>query len=444
MSQLYPFTDPVAAQQRAPTAIVRGQGCFVEDDTGRRYLDAVAGLWCAALGFDDARLTAAATRQYETLAYYHSFMGRTPAIANQLSERLGSLLPAPLSHLIYGCSGSDAVDTAVKLVRYYQNARGRPDKKRIVAREGAYHGSGALSAGLTAMAYCHDGFDVRDGGVLRTGRPHYYADAQPGESEVAFAKRRAKELDALIRTHDAGTIAAFIGEPAMGAGGVILPPDGYWAEIQDVLARHDILLIADETITGFGRSGEWFGCQTYGISPDLMTMAKQLSAAYFPISAVAMSAAVHQAVAQQAHRLGTFGHGFTYGGHPVGAAIALEALAIYEEMDLPAHVSRLGALLDPHLERIASHPAVGDVRRVGLLAGVELRDDTALGAEFGRRVVDEAERRGVLFRPIGNVVAISPPYTIGSDEIAFMIRVLGESLDTVAGAGAALAAVLAS
>ncbi|WP_336099355.1 aminotransferase [Roseovarius sp. CH_XMU1461] len=428
MAQLFPFTDPLAAQEKSPLEIVRGDGCTVIDAQGQTYLDAVAGLWCASLGFTNARLTAAAQQQFETLGYYHSFMGRTPAIANRLSEKLAALLPDPLTHVLYGCSGSDAVETAAKLVRYYQNARGLSDKKRIIAREGAYHGSGNVSAALTAMSYCHDGFDTPASQVLRTGRPHYLRDAEPGETEIAFAKRRARELNALIEREDAGTIGAFIGEPAMGAGGVLLPPEGYWAEIQNVLARHDILLIADEIITGFGRTGRWFGCQSFGIEPDMMTMAKQLSASFFPISAVAMSQKVHDTIARQAHDLGLFGHGFTYGGHPVGAAVALETLAIYEEMDLEQHVGRLSDMLAERLSGLRTHPLVAEIRVKGLLAAVELGPK---GTEdgLGTRVTEEAAARGVFFRSIGNVIAISPAYTISGAELDQIATTLAEAVE---------------
>jgi adenosylmethionine-8-amino-7-oxononanoate aminotransferase len=424
MSQLYPFTDPQAA---APRRIVSGHGIRVRDDQGREFIDAVAALWCASLGFDDARLRRAASEQMAELAYYHSFMGRTPAVTERLADRLVARLPAPLSQVFFATSGSEAVESAAKIARYYQSARGRPDKMRFIAREGAYHGSGQMSAALTGLSYCHTGFGLPLPAVLRTGRPHHFRDAEPGESEIAFSKRRARELDALIRAEDAGTIAAFIGEPAMGAGGVILPPEGYWAEIQEVLARHDILLIADEIITGFGRTGEWFGCETWGIRPDMMTMAKQLTASYFPLSAVAISDEMARAIGGFAHEHGTFGHGFTYGGHPVGAAVALETLDIYEEMDLPAHVGRLGAHLGRRLARLADRPGVGQLRRQGLLAAVEMTR-----AEDAARVAAEAERRGVFFRLIGPVLAIAPPYVATPEDLDAIMDVMEAALDACA------------
>lgn len=432
MAQLFPFNDPLAVAEQPLKTIVSGEGCYVVDAEGRRYFDAVSGLWCVPLGFDNARLADAATAQFRKLPYYHSFLGRTAEPTVALGDRLAEKLPNGLRHVFFANSGSEAVDSAVKLARYYQTARGKSDKTRFIARAGAYHGSGFFSAALTGMSYCHDGFAPPLSDVLRAGRPHYFRDAEPGESEVGFSQRRGRELDALIRAADPATIAAFIGEPVIGAGGVIPPPDGYWAEIQDVLARHDILLIADEIITGFGRTGRWFACETFDIRPAMMTMAKQLSSAYFPISAVALTDETHATIARQAHALGVFGHGFTYGGHPVGAAVALETLAIYEEMDLPAHVTRLAKHLDACLEAIRTAPLVADVRMSGFLAGVELSRSGATVGALGKAVCDEAERRGVFFRPIADTVAISPPYVATDAEIDWIIEVLRDSLTAVA------------
>lgn len=424
MGQLHPFTDPLS--QGAPRRIVSGEGLQVTDARGAVLTDAVSGLWCASLGFAPLRLAEAAAAQMRELAYYHGFMGRAQDVTERLAERLAARLPGDLDHLLFATSGSEAVETAVKLARYAQAARGRGDRVRIIAREGAYHGSGHVSAALTAMTYCHEGFDLPHAAVLRTGRPSYLHCADPGDSERAFSRRRARELDALIREADPSTIAAFIGEPAQGAGGVILPPEGYWDEIQEVLAKHSILLIADEIITGFGRTGQWFGCETWGIRPDLMTMAKQMTAAVFPMSAVAMTDAVHSDVARFAHSLGTFGHGVTYGGHPVGAAVALECLDIYEEMDLPAHIGRLGAHLGERLDAMVGRPGVRDVRRAGLLAAVELAP--GLGAVAGA----EAELRGVLFRIIGDVLAIAPAYTATTADLDAIADVLEAAIRVAA------------
>lgn len=426
--QLYPFTDPVAADTERPRRIVSGDGCRVTDSEGNRFIDAVSGLWCASLGFDTPRLADAAARQMRELAYYHSFMGRTSSVIESYAARLVEKLPGDLAHVFFATSGSEAVETAAKFVRYYQNARGRPDKKKIIARRNAYHGSGQVSAALTGLGYCHDGFDLPLDMVPRAARAFFFGDAEPGETETAYARRLGRELDALIRHEGPDMIGAFIGEPVMGSGGVYPPPEGYWAEVQEVLAKHDVLLIADEIITGFGRTGEWFACETYGIRPDLMTMAKQMTAAAFPMSAVALTGGVRDTIAGMAHELGTFGHGMTYGGHPVGAAVALETLAIYEEMDLPAHVRRMGEHVARRLATIGALDGVADVRGVGLMAAVEMRAAGPTEPSLARRVGEEAERRGVLFRIIGDVLAISPPYTCSPEEIDTIMDVMEQSI----------------
>lgn len=431
MPQLFPFTEPVSAEAKPPKQFVRGEGIRVFDTEGKAYIDAVSALWCSSLGFTPERLRRVADQQMGTLAYYHSFMGRTPSISDRLAERLAARLPGDINHVFFGTSGSEAVETAVKFARFYQAARGKPEKSRFIARESAYHGSGQMSAALTGLTYCHDGFGLPLTSVLRTGRPHYLRDAEPGESEQEFSKRRGRELNELILREGADTIAAFIGEPAMGAGGVILPPDGYWAEIQEVLVRHDILLIADEIICGFGRTGEWFACETYDISPDIMTFAKQLTASVFPMSAVAMSDQVRNTIATLAQSYGTLGHGVTYGGHPVGAAVAMECLDIYEEMNLPAHVQHLEQPLKEHLQEIGDVAGVLETRCNGLLAAVEFQSDGPLGENLAARVGAEAESRGVFFRIIGDVVAIAPPYICSRDDIDEIMSVLKQAIKAI-------------
>lgn len=431
MSHLLPFTDPTDASNNPPLEISHADGIRVFDTNGKAYIDAVSALWCSPLGFTPERLSTILSTQSQKLAYYHSFMGRTPQITTQLSAQLAAILPGDLNHIFYAASGSEAVETAAKFARYYQNARGKTQKKRIIARHGAYHGSGQISAALTGFGYCHDGFDVPLDAVIRTGRPHFIHDAEPGESEMAFSKRRARELDDLITSHGAETIAAFIGEPAMGAGGVILPPEGYWPEIQNVLARHDILLLADEIICGFGRTGEWFACQTYDIHPDMLIMAKQMTASVFPMSAVAMTNTVRDTIANLAGEYQTLGHGVTYGGHPLGAAVALECIAIYEDMDLPRHVKTLGEQIKTGLARIAQMPAVLNTRSMGMLAAVEFPEDGPYGTGLGQRVGAEAIRRGVFFRTIGDTLAIAPPYICTPEEIDHIMDVMRQSIITI-------------
>lgn len=428
MGQLYPFTDPLSG--RAPRVIVSGEGCWVTDEHGNRFLDAVAGLWCTALGWGNEELVEAAAEQMRRLAFYHSFKGRAPEPTEALARRLVAMLPGDLSHVFFGTSGSDAVETAVKIAQFYQNARGKPGKKRIVSRDGAYHGSGIVSFALTGMGYVHGGFDLPHETVLRTGRPHHYAEGLPNESSAAFARRRAEELDREIRDAGPDTICAFIGEPIMGAGGVLLPPEGYWGLIQEVLAEHDVLLIVDEVITGFGRTGPMFASELYGLRPDLMTMAKQLTSAYAPLSATAVSRGVHEVVAEAAHGMGIFGHGFTYGGHPVSCAVALKALEIYERMDLPTHVARLGRRLEARLTPLRGRPGIGDVRMQGLIAAVELTPGLA------QRAGAEAEARGVFFRIIEDTLAISPPLIVTEEEIDHIVSVLAASIAAAVGEAA--------
>lgn len=427
-THLLPFTDPVETDRIPPHEMVSADGARVTDVHGNTYLDAVAGLWCASLGFNPPRLQQAAADQMGRLAFYHSFMGRTASPTTALANRLVEKLPQGLEHVFFGTSGSEAVENAVKFARYFQIGQGKPRKMKIIAREGAYHGSGHISAALTGMSYCHDGFHLPSAEVLRTGRAHYFGDGLPGESESAFSKRRAAELEALILREGADTICAFIGEPLMGSGGVFIPPEGYWLEVQAVLKRHGILLIADEIITGFGRTGRWFGSETFGLKPDLMTMAKQLTGGVFPMSAVAMTAEIFGGISKQAHELGTFGHGVTYGGHPVGAAVALETLQIYEEMNLPTHVGRLGDHLTEHLKELIGLPHVADVRSVGLVGAVEFVEGGKPAADVARAVGQDAQRRGVLFRIINNVLAISPPYVCTTEDINQMIDTMVESI----------------
>lgn len=432
MAQLYPFTDLIAAETQPPHRMAHADGIRVTDVDGHTFIDAVSALWCCPLGLTNDRLATRAAEQMKTLGYYHSFLGRTHSPSEDLAARLVTKLPLGLNHVLFGTGGSEAVDTASKIMRYYQNARGKPGKKRMIAREAAYHGSGGMSAALTAMSATHDGFDVPDDMVLRARRPHYLLDAEPGESEIAFSKRRAAELDTMIQREGADSIGAFIGEPAIGSGGVILPPDSYWAEVQNVLARHDILLIADEIITGFGRTGAWFACETYDIKPDLMTMAKQMTGGLFPLSAVAMTDEIRDGVATLAQTYEVFGHGVTYGGHPVGAAVAMECLDIYEEMDLPNHVRQLGAIISGRLDGIRQFPGVIDVRCEGMLAGVEFEADATDAVTRCRQICDAAQERGVFFRVIGDVLAIAPPYVSTEDEIHQIMDVLADSILSVA------------
>lgn len=422
-AHLHPFTNLAAHPDVGPLVITRGDGIHVEDDQGRRYIEAMSGLWCASLGFSHARVIEAGVTALREMPYYHTFNHRSNPNVIRLAEKLLALAPVPMSKVFFANSGSEANDTAVKLVWYYHNAIGRPQKKKIIARANAYHGVTVAAASLSGLAANHRDFDLPIDRILRTACPHAYRGAQPGESERDYARRLAAELDAQIVAEGPDTVAAFIAEPVMGAGGVIVPPEGYFEEIQAVLRRHDVLLIADEVICGFCRTGEMFGSTTFGMQPDILTTAKALSSGYLPISAVMVSERVHAAIADNSGKIGTFGHGFTYSGHPVTAAVALETLRVYEDDRILEHVRAIAPLFQRKLRAYAEHRYVGEVRGVGLLGAVELAQDPATRQPFdparkaGPRVAQLAQQHGLIVRAMGDTLAFCPPLIITEAQI---------------------------
>jgi 4-aminobutyrate---pyruvate transaminase len=438
-SLIHPFTDLARHAAEGPLVIDRGEGVYVYDQDGNRYLEGLAGLWCAALGFGEQRLVDAATEQLGKLPTYHLFGGKSHAPAIELAEHLLRLAPVPMARVMFVGSGSEANDTAVKLVRYHHHAQGRPAKRKIIARVRGYHGVTLACASLTGLPHAHRDFGLPLEGTLHAECPHYYRNGWPGETEEQFAARMADDLERLILREGPDTVGAFIAEPIMGAGGVIMPPAGYFERIQAVLRRHEVLLIADEVITAFGRTGEMFGCQTYNIRPDLITLAKGLSAGYQPIGAVLISEPIYQAMLAQSEKIGTFGHGFTYSGHPVCAAVALRALQIYEQDDILGRVAGTAPYFAARLHALGSHPLVGQARAVGLIGALELMADAVQKVPFdpadkvGVRVVREALRRGVILRPVGDTITFCPPLIISRSEIDFLFDRVTETLDVVAG-----------
>lgn len=422
-------------EQVGPTVMVRGEGIYTWDDQGKRYLDAMSGMWSAALGYSEERLAQAALRQMQALPYHQNFAHRSTEPAIQLAERLIQLAPVPMSKVLFACSGSEANDTAIKLAWYYWSAVGQPQRRKIIARNRAYHGTTIASASLTGLPHLHQDFGLPLPGFLHVTCPHYYREGLPGESEEAFSTRLAAELESLIEREGADTIAAFFAEPLMGTGGVITPPAGYFEKIQAVLKRHGILLVADEVICGFGRTGNWWGSQTFGLQPDMLTCAKALSASYLPISALMISEGIYQAMRSQSEKIGVFGHGFTYGGHPVPAAVALECLNIYEERRLPEHAARVGARLGAGLRRLAEHPLVGEVRGEGLMWGVELVADKATKAAFPREwkvglaASQQTEANGVTARSLNDSVVFAPPLIISEGEVDLVLEAFAKGLD---------------
>ncbi|HWK47282.1 MAG TPA: aspartate aminotransferase family protein [Stellaceae bacterium] len=425
---LHPYTNLKKHQTSGPLVMARGKGVYVYDDTGKEYIEAMAGLWCTSLGFGEERLVEAATKQLRALPYYHTFnhKGHEPSV--ELAERLIRLAPmssngTPMSKVFFNNSGSEANDTAVKLVWYYNNALGRHRKKKIISRMKGYHGVTVATASLTGLPNNHRDFDLPIENIRHADCPHYYRFGKPGESEEDFATRLAESLEAQILREGPDTVAAFIAEPVQGAGGVIVPPATYWQKIQPILKKYDILLIADEVICGFGRTGKMFGSQTYGMTPDIMSVAKALSSAYLPISATLISDQIYQALVKQSEKIGVFAHGYTYSGHPVCAAVAIETLKIYEERDIVTHVNAVSPRLLNGLQRLKDRPLVGEIRGVGLIAAVELVRDKTSRASFdasamiGAYFQGRAEGHGLIVRAMGDAIALCPPLIVTETEI---------------------------
>ena len=432
---LHGYTDARKHDQNGPLVIAKGDGVYVEDNQGNRYIEAMAGLWSVALGFSEPRLVAAATKQMSTLPFYHSFTHKSHGPVIDLAEKLVTMAPVPMSKVFFTNSGSEANDTAMKLIWYRSNSLGQPQRKKIISRMRGYHGVTIASASLTGLPNNHRSFDLPIANVLHTSSPHHYKEGRPGESEEDFATRLADDLEALIQREGPDTIAAFFGEPVMGAGGVVVPPRTYWQKIQAVLQKYDILLVADEVICGFGRTGKMFGSETYGMKPDMMVMSKQLSSSYLPISALMINEKVYGPIADESSRIGTLGHGFTAGGHPVAAAVALETLKIIDERGLVAHAAEMGARLQTGLRRLSGHPLIGEVRGVGLIAAIELVADKATRkgldpvGKLGGLVNGLLQKQGVISRNMGDALAFCPPLIINATEIDEILSRLGRALD---------------
>ena len=431
---LHPYTPLHKLRENGPTVIERGKGVYVYDTRGKEYIEGMSGLWCAGLGFGEEELVEAATEQMRTLPYYHLFgaKGMEPAI--ELAEKLKEIAPVPISKVFFTSSGSEANDTQVKLAWYMNNALGRPKKKKIISRQKAYHGVTIMSASLTGLPYNHMGWDLPVDRVLHTDCPHFYRFGQEGESEAEFTARIVKSLSDLIEREGPDTIAAMIAEPVMGAGGVIVPPAGYYAAIKAVLDQHDIILIDDEGINGFGRTGEWWGCQSLGMTPTTISAAKQMTAAYAPLGAVMVPEDIYQAYVDHSAKIGTFGHGFTYGGHPLGCALGVKAIEIYQKRDIIGHVRKLAPVFAARMDRVAKHPLVGEARYCGLMGGVELVADKATKRPFdpksgvGPQVARILEGHGAILRAIGDTIALCPPMVITEAELTELFDRLEKGL----------------
>jgi 4-aminobutyrate--pyruvate transaminase len=430
---LHPYTDAVALRRTGGLIIDRGEGIRVFDEAGRPYIEALGGLWCCGLGFGNAELVEAARAQMEKLPYYHLFAGRSHEPAVELAERIKEVAPG-MARVFYQSSGSEANDTQVKFAWYYNNALGRPDKKKIVSRVKSYHGVTIVAASMTGLPNNHRDFDLPVDRIRHTATPHHWKGAEPGESEEAYSARLAGELEALVLAEGPDTVAAFIAEPVMGAGGVIVPPKGYFEAIGAVCRKYDMLMISDEVICGFGRTGEWFGAQALNYQPTSMSMAKQLTAGYLPLSAVVIDARMAEAIEANSGKIGTLGHGYTYGGHPVACAVGVKALEIYRRIDITARVKALAPRFAAHLDRLAQHPLVGEARHLGLVGGLELAPNRspkgfAAPGKVGARMAQELQDRGIISRAIADTLAFCPPMTITEAEIDEMFAPVEPALD---------------
>ncbi|MGO4407235.1 aspartate aminotransferase family protein [Bosea sp. RAF48] len=432
---VHPYTNLATHRQNGPLVMESGKGVYVYDSAGKEYIEGMAGLWCTSLGYSNQELIETAYEQMKKLPFTHIFGGRSHDPAIELAEKLKEIAPVPISKVFYGASGSDANDTQVKIVWYMNNALGRPQKKKIISRLKGYHGVTVASASLTGLPNNHIDFDLPLPGILHTSCPHHYRFAEPGESEQDYSTRLAAELEEMILREGPDTVAAFIAEPVMGAGGAITPPEGYFEKVNAVLAKYDILFISDEVITGFARTGKMFGTETYGMNADTISLAKQITSAYFPLSAVMMNEKVYEVLVDQSRKIGTFGHGNTYAGHPVGCAVAVKTLEIYQRDKIVDHVNKVSPTFIRRLEKLAEHPLVGEARGVGLIGGAELVKDKQTKAAFetkkgvGAKAVAFALQEGLITRAMGDRLAFCPPLVISEAETEEMFNRCERALD---------------
>ncbi len=434
LAHMHAYTNARVHQEVGPMIMEEGRGVHVWDNDGNKYIEAMAGLWSTALGFSEQRLIDVATAQMQKLPYYHTFTHKGHSQAADLAHKLVDIAPGPMSKAFFTNSGSEAIDTAIKLIWYRSNALGKTEKKKILTRKRGYHGVTTAGACLTILPANQASFDQVVPTIELTC-PHYWREAHDGESEEDFATRLAKELDDTIEAEGPETVAAMFAEPVQGAGGVVVPPATYWGKIQAVLAKHDVLLVADEVICGFGRTGNMFGSDTYNIKPDMMTLSKQLTSSYLPGSALLINERVFEPIADESNRIGVLGHGFTGGGHPVVSAVANETIRIIEEDNLVAHAREVGAHMIAGLRQYESHPLVAEVRGVGLIAAMELvtNKETKVALEkpgqLGMIAGKQATANGFITRNIMDAMAFCPPLIISKSEVDDLIARVGKTLD---------------
>jgi len=432
---LHPYTNIASHNDTGPLIITKGEGIYVYDENGKKYIEGLAGLWCTSLGFDNKQLVEAANKAMNELPFYHSFGGKSHPSAIALAEKLLDMAPVPMSKVFFANSGSEANDTAVKIIWYINNQRGNTKKKKLIARKNGYHGVTLMTSGLTGLPNNHRDFDLPLNRVLHTDCPHYYRYKKDNESEEQFATRCADNLRKLILKEGQDTIAAFFAEPVIGAGGVIPPPKTYFEKIQKILQEYRILFVVDEVICGFGRTGNMFGSQTYSLQPDMISVAKGLSSGYQPISALMVSENIFRSIKIESEKIGIFSHGYTYGGHPVPCAVALETLRIYDRINIVEHVNKVSPTFQNGIRSLIDHPLIGDARGVGLLAAIELvknkqtKEPFNSSDEVGGIFANQIQSNGLISRAMGDSLAFAPPLIIEDKQIEKMLRIIERSLD---------------
>ncbi|MQX35117.1 aspartate aminotransferase family protein [Roseospira navarrensis] len=433
-----------ARGEAANRIIEGGKGVFIEDRDGNSLLDGFAGLYCVNAGYGRSEISDAIAEQAGKLAYYHAYVGHGTEASITLSKMILDRAPKGMSRVYYGMSGSDANETNIKLVWYYNNTLGRPEKKKIISRWRGYHGSGLMTGSLTGLHMFHKQFDLPLPYIKHTEAPYFYHRPDRGMSEAQFSAWCAEKLEAMILAEGPETVAAFIGEPALGTGGLVPPPEGYWDAIQAVLDKYDVLLIADEVVTGFGRLGSMFGSDHYGMKPDIITIAKGLTSAYAPLSGSIVSEKVYDVLMQGTDELGPFGHGWTYSAHPIGAAAGIANLDLIDDLGLVGNAGTVGGYLKQGLQAaVGKHPNVGEVRGEGLLCAVELVEDRAGPAFFdpakkiGANVVGAMLKQGVIARamPQGDIIGIAPPLCLTRAEADTIIEAVRTAVEEVLGQG---------
>ena len=423
--------------------ITGGSGSHIEDRDGNRMLDAFAGLYCVNAGYGRTEISQAIADQAKALAYYHSYVGHGTEASITLAKMVMDRAPDHMSKVYFGLSGSDANETNVKLIWYYNNILGRPEKKKIISRWRGYHGSGLMTGSLTGLELFHKKFDLPLAQVLHTEAPDFFRRADLGQSEADFVAHCVAELEAMIDREGADTIAAFIGEPVLGTGGIVPPPAGYWPAIQAVLDRHDILLVADEVVTGFGRLGTMFGSEHYGLKPDLITIAKGLTSAYAPLSGSIVSKKMWKVLEQGTDENGPIGHGWTYSAHPIGAAAGVANLQLIDTLGLVANAGTVGAQLNAKMrDALADHPQVGDVRGEGMLCAVEFVKDKndrvfydpsdKIGPQIAGKLMEQDK---IIARamPQGDILGFAPPFCLTPDEADQIVKATVNAVKAVLG-----------